>query len=57
MNAISALVPVSPVRKFLNGAFVYDKPFTMRSLASFASIWVGVVLFCVDLWRRERASR
>lgn len=35
------------------GVFLYHEPFTMRSLASFACIRVGVVLFCVDLWKRE----
>lgn len=53
-SLLGVLQFLAPTGQFLTGVFIYDEPFTMRSLASFACIWVGVVLFCVDLWRRER---
>lgn len=52
-SLLGVLQFLAPTGQFLTGVFVYDEPFTMRSLASFACIWVGVGLFCVDLWRRE----
>ena len=56
-SLLGVLQFLAPTGQFLTGVFIYHEPFSMRSLASFVCIWVGVVLFCVDLWRRERASR
>ena len=55
-SLLGVLQFLAPTGQFLTGVFVYHEPFSMRSFASFACIWIGVVLFCVDLWKRERAS-
>jgi chloramphenicol-sensitive protein RarD len=52
-SLLGVLQFLAPTGQFLTGVLVYDEPFTMRSLASFACIWVGVVLFCIDLAGRR----
>lgn len=45
---------LAPTGQFLTGVLVYHEPFTMKNLVSFAFIWAGVALFCVDLWKSSR---
>ncbi len=45
---------LAPTGQFLVGAFVYQEPVNHIALISFGLIWTGVVLFCSDLWRRQR---
>ena len=45
---------LAPTGQFLVGAFIYGEPMGHGVLASFALIWTGVVIFCVDLWRKRR---
>jgi chloramphenicol-sensitive protein RarD len=47
---------LAPTGQFLTGVLIYGEPFTRRSLISFAFIWIGVGLFCFDLWHRWRAG-
>ncbi len=53
-SLLGVLQFLAPTGQFLTGVLVYHEPFTMGSLASFACIWVGVALFCVDLGRGNR---
>jgi chloramphenicol-sensitive protein RarD len=43
---------LAPTGQFMVGAFVYHEPVTTGSLVSFGLIWLGVLLFCSDLWLR-----
>lgn len=45
---------LAPTGQFLVGAFVYGEPIGPGVLASFALIWAGVAIFCVDLWRKRQ---
>ena len=45
---------LAPTGQFLTGVLVYHEPFTMKNLISFAFIWAGVILFCIDLWKSSR---
>lgn len=46
---------LAPTGQFLVGAFVYHEPISTASLVSFGLIWLGVLLFCSDLWLRQPA--
>ncbi len=45
---------LAPTGQFLVGAFVYGEPISRGVLFSFALIWAGVVIFCVDLWHKRQ---
>ncbi len=47
---------LAPTGQFLVGAFLYHESIRPEVLASFALIWLGVILFCTDLWLRRRLS-
>ena len=44
---------LAPTGQFMVGAFVYHEPVSTASLVSFGLIWLGVLLFCSDLWLRK----
>lgn len=44
---------LAPTGQFLVGALVYHEPVNAASLVSFGLIWLGVLLFCSDLWLRK----
>jgi len=44
---------LAPSGQFMVGAFVYHEPISAASLVSFGLIWLGVLLFCSDLWLRK----
>ena len=45
---------IAPTGQFLVGALVYHEPVGWGALASFVFIWVGVALFCADIWFKRR---
>ena len=47
---------LAPTGQFMVGAFVYHEPISTASLVSFGLIWLGVLLFCSDLWLRQPAK-
>ena len=47
---------IAPTGQFLVGALMYHEPINAASLVSFGLIWLGVLLFCSDLWRRKPAK-
>ncbi|MDB6007023.1 MAG: hypothetical protein JWR15_4010 [Prosthecobacter sp.] len=44
---------LAPTGQFLVAAFVYHEPISTASMVSFGLIWLGVLLFCSDLWLRK----
>ncbi|WP_395737113.1 EamA family transporter RarD [Prosthecobacter sp.] len=44
---------IAPTGQFLVGALMYHEPVGVGSLVSFGLIWLGVLLFCSDLWLRK----
>jgi len=56
-SLLGVLQFLAPTGQFLTGVLVYGEPFTTGSLGSFACIWAGVALFCIDLWSSDRGVR
>lgn len=46
---------LAPTGHFIVGAYVFHEPISPASLVSFGFIWLGVLLFCSDLWLRGSA--
>ncbi|MDB6003520.1 MAG: RarD protein superfamily transporter [Prosthecobacter sp.] len=44
---------IAPSGQFMVGALIYHEPINAASLVSFGLIWLGVLLFCSDLWLRK----
>ena len=44
----------SRVFQFLLAVFVYDEPVAGLHFAAFVPIWIGLILFSVDLWVTSR---
>lgn len=44
---------LAPTGQFLTGAVIYHEPVSRAAQASFGFIWLGVAIFCMDLWRRR----
>jgi chloramphenicol-sensitive protein RarD len=45
---------LAPSLQFLMGSLVYGEPVSVLRLASFAVIWLGLVVMVRDLWRSGR---
>lgn len=48
---------LAPSIVFLLGLFVFGEPLKPAQLACFMLIWISIVVFSVDLWRKARADR
>ena len=46
-----------PTTSFLIAVFLYNEPFGMGQLVTFALIWIALGLFSFDTWVRERELR
>ncbi|WP_395743630.1 EamA family transporter RarD [Prosthecobacter sp.] len=44
---------LAPTGQFLVGALLYHEPVSAAAMVSFGLIWLGVLLFCSDLWLRK----
>jgi len=55
LTTIGLLQYLVPSLNFLLGAFLYHEPLAPARLASFACIWVALVLYSVETWRRQSA--
>lgn len=44
---------LAPTGQFLVGALLYHEAVSTAAMVSFGLIWLGVLLFCSDLWLRE----
>lgn len=48
---------LTPTGHYLVATLIYHEPVSTGALGSFALIWAGVAVFCLDLWRRSRLPR
>ena len=48
---------MAPTIQFLLSLFVFDEPLKPVQLACFLLIWVSIVVFSFDMWRKMRADR
>ncbi|MEZ5374951.1 MAG: EamA family transporter RarD [Acidimicrobiales bacterium] len=53
LSAVGILLYINPLMQFVLGAFVFDERVTAGRFAGFAVIWVGLVIFAYDGWRRR----
>ena len=44
---------LAPTGQYLVATLVYHEPMSTGALGAFALIWVGVAVFCLDLWRKS----
>jgi chloramphenicol-sensitive protein RarD len=47
---------LSPSLQFLVAAWLFGEPLSALKLASFALVWVGLLIFSVDVWRARKAG-
>ncbi|NNU81870.1 EamA family transporter RarD [Halovulum dunhuangense] len=48
---------MNPTLQFVIAMIYFGEPFGPAQALAFPLIWAGVALYCVDLWRRDRAAR
>lgn len=48
------LMYISPTLQLLVGVFIYNEAFTQTNAVTFAFVWVAVILFVYDSFRRHR---
>jgi len=53
LSTVGFLQYLAPTGQFLLAALAYGEPVPLDRLAAFVVIWVGLVAFSVDLWRRR----
>jgi len=57
LATVGMLQFLAPTGQFLLATLVYEEPFTRSHVLTFGLIWVGVVLYLLDLRRRTAAAR
>jgi len=53
LSTVGFLQYLAPTGQFILAITVFDEPLAPDRLAAFAVIWVGLVAFTIDLWRRR----
>lgn len=56
LSTIGVLQYLAPSIAFVLGVFVYREAFDRHNLVTFALIWTGVVIYCLDSVRRTRRA-
>ena len=56
LATVGFLQYLAPTGQFLLAVFVFDEPFARAQLLAFGFIWIGLGVFSLDLWRRQRAT-
>ena len=56
LSTVSFIQFVAPTLTFLIGVFIYHEAFSTTRLLAFICIWVGVLIFTFDAWRRSRET-
>lgn len=56
-SIISFMNYLTPTFIFFLAIFYYHEPFDLHRLAVFALIWVGLLLFSIDLWRHRPSKK
>lgn len=57
LATIGFLQYLTPTLHFLLAVVVYDEPFSLPHLGSFALIWTGLACYSLDAWRAMQAYR
>lgn len=57
MMTLGFLQYIVPSGTFLFGVLLFNEPLTQAHLVTFGFIWIGLIIFSADAWRRERALR
>lgn len=48
---------ITPTMQFFQAVLLFGEPFSPVSLASFACIWCGLIIYSIDAWRSLKCSR
>lgn len=56
-SVLSFMNYLTPTFIFFLAIFYYHEPFDMHRLAVFGLIWLGLLLFSIDLWRNRPSKR
>lgn len=54
LSIVGILQFIAPSLQFIVGAVIYREPVTPLRLGGFCFIWIGLVIFTADAWRRSR---
>lgn len=57
LTTLGLLQYLVPTTSFSIAVWVYGEPLGHGQIVTFGFIWLGLAIFTVDLWRRERALR
>lgn len=53
-SLLSFLAYITPSMIFMLAVFYYQEPFSLTRLGLFSLIWVGLILFSIDLWQHKK---
>lgn len=53
-STLGLLQFIAPTGQFCVGAFLYHEAVSLGTLVSFVFIWIGVIVFCVESYLRQR---
>ncbi|HWB07373.1 MAG TPA: EamA family transporter RarD [Verrucomicrobiales bacterium] len=54
LSIVGILQFIAPSLQFIVGAVIYGEAVTMLRLGGFCLIWIGLIIFTADAWRRSR---
>jgi chloramphenicol-sensitive protein RarD len=54
LSIVGILQFIAPSLQFIVGAVIYGEPVTPLRLGGFCLIWMGLIVFTADAWRRSR---
>lgn len=56
LATVGFLQYLAPTGQFLLAVFVFGEPFARAQLLAFGFIWIGLLVFSLDLWRTQQAA-
>jgi chloramphenicol-sensitive protein RarD len=56
LSTVGFLQYLAPTGQFLLATVAFGEPMSLERLAAFAVIWLGLIVFSIDLWRAARRS-
>jgi chloramphenicol-sensitive protein RarD len=54
LSVVGILQFIAPSLQFIVGAVIYSEAVTMLRLGGFCLIWIGLIIFTADAWRRSK---
>ena len=57
LSILGFLQYLSPSLQFLVGAFLFNEPVDALKLTAFGLVWLGLIIFSWDAWRRYADAR